>query len=67
VARHAGEIISEITLAMTAGKGLKTLVNVIHPYPTQTDAIKRVSSQYYTQKFSPFIKKLLTRWFAWRR
>ncbi len=67
VARHAGEMISEFTLAMTAGKGLKTLVNVIHPYPTQTDAIKRVSSQYYAQKFSPFIKKLLTRWFAWRR
>lgn len=67
VASHAGEMISEFTLAMTTGKGLKTLVNVIHPYPTQTDAIKRVSSQYYAQKFSPFLKKVLTRWFAWRR
>ena len=67
VARHAGEMISEVTLAMTVGKGLKTLANVIHPYPTQTDAIKRVSSQYYAQKFSPFLKKLLTRWFVWRR
>ena len=67
VARHAGEMISEFTLAMTVGKGLKTLANVIHPYPTQTDAIKRVSSQYYAQKFSPFLKKLLTRWFVWRR
>jgi pyruvate/2-oxoglutarate dehydrogenase complex dihydrolipoamide dehydrogenase (E3) component len=67
VARHAGEMIGEFTLAMTAGKGLKTLVNVIHPYPTQTEAIKRASSQYYAQKFSPFIKKLLTRWFTWRR
>lgn len=67
VARNAGEMISEFTLAMTAGKGLKALANVIHPYPTQTDAIKRVSSQYYAQKFSPFLKKLLTRWFAWRR
>jgi pyruvate/2-oxoglutarate dehydrogenase complex dihydrolipoamide dehydrogenase (E3) component len=67
VARNAGEMISEFTLAMIAGKGLKTLANVIHPYPTQTDAIKRVSSQYYAQKFSPFLKKLLTRWFVWRR
>jgi pyruvate/2-oxoglutarate dehydrogenase complex dihydrolipoamide dehydrogenase (E3) component len=67
VARHAGEMISEFTLAMTAGKGLKTLANVIHPYPTQTDAIKRDCSQYYIQKFSPYLKKLLSRWFAWRR
>jgi pyruvate/2-oxoglutarate dehydrogenase complex dihydrolipoamide dehydrogenase (E3) component len=67
VASHAGEMLSEFTLAMAAGKGLKTLVTVIHPYPTQTDAIKRVSSQYYTQKFSPFLKKVLNGWFAWRR
>jgi pyruvate/2-oxoglutarate dehydrogenase complex dihydrolipoamide dehydrogenase (E3) component len=67
VARHAGEMISEFTLAMVAGKGLKTLANLIHPYPTQTDAIKRDCAQYYIQKFSPFLKKLLTRWFAWRR
>ncbi len=67
VARHAGEMISEFTLAMVAGKGLKTLANLIHPYPTQTDAIKRDCAQYYIQKFSPYLKKLLTRWFAWRR
>jgi pyruvate/2-oxoglutarate dehydrogenase complex dihydrolipoamide dehydrogenase (E3) component len=67
VARNAGEMISEFTLAMATGKGLKTLANIIHPYPTQTDAIKRVSSQYYVKKFSPFLKKILTRWFAWRR
>jgi pyruvate/2-oxoglutarate dehydrogenase complex dihydrolipoamide dehydrogenase (E3) component len=67
VARNAGEMISEFTLAMVAGKGLRTLANVIHPYPTQTDAIKRDCSQYYIQKYSPYLKKLLTRWFAWRR
>jgi len=67
VAQHAGEMISEITLAMVAGKGLKTLTNVIHPYPTQADAIKRAASQYYAGKLSPFLKRLLNRWFAWRR
>lgn len=67
VARHAGEMISEITLAMVAGKGLKTLVNVIHPYPTQSEAFKQVAGQYYANKFKPFIKRLLERWFAWRR
>ncbi len=67
VASHAGDMISEITLSMVAGKGLKTLTNVIHPYPTQAEAIKQLSGQYYANKFKPFIKRLLVRWFAWRR
>lgn len=67
VARHAGEMINEITLAMVAGKGLKTLVNVIHPYPTQGDAFKRVAGLYYAKKFSPFLQRVLRRWFSWRR
>ena len=40
VARHAGEMISELTLAMVGGLGLKTLARTIHPYPTQADAIR---------------------------
>ena len=67
VAKHAGEMISEITLAMLVGKGLKTLTNVKHPYPTQADAVKRLAGQYYAQKFSPFLKRLLQSWFAWKR
>ncbi|HET7854752.1 MAG TPA: mercuric reductase, partial [Candidatus Methylomirabilis sp.] len=35
VARHAGEMLSEITVAMVGNLGLKTIANVIHPYPTQ--------------------------------
>jgi len=67
VARHAGEMISEITLAMVAGRGLKTLVNVIHPYPTLTDAFKQVAGQYYADKLTPFLRRLLERWFRWKR
>jgi pyruvate/2-oxoglutarate dehydrogenase complex dihydrolipoamide dehydrogenase (E3) component len=40
VAAHAGEMINEITLAITAGIGLSTLAQIIHAYPTQTMAIK---------------------------
>ncbi len=67
VASHAGDMISEITLAMVAGKGLKTLTNVIHPYPTQAEAIKQLSGQYYAHKFKPFLKRILEKWFTWRR
>src|SRR6185436_640198 len=39
VARHAGEMISEITLAIVERIGLRRLAHVIHPYPTQAEAI----------------------------
>ncbi len=67
VARNAGDLLSEITLAMVTGKGVKPLsVGVIHPYPTQSDVVKRTASQYYEKKMTPFLKKLLERWFAWK-
>src|SRR5438105_8773106 len=34
VARHAGEMINGISLAMVAGIGLRTVARVIHTYPT---------------------------------
>ena len=43
VARHAGEMIGEITLAMVAGVGLRTLSRVMHPYPTQAQAITKAA------------------------
>jgi pyruvate/2-oxoglutarate dehydrogenase complex dihydrolipoamide dehydrogenase (E3) component len=43
VARHAGEMISEITLAMVAGVGLRALADVIHPLPTQADGIRKAA------------------------
>jgi pyruvate/2-oxoglutarate dehydrogenase complex dihydrolipoamide dehydrogenase (E3) component len=46
VASHAGEMISEITLAMTQKIGLGKFASVIHPYPTQAEAIKKAASQY---------------------
>ncbi|NOR14765.1 MAG: FAD-containing oxidoreductase [Candidatus Aminicenantes bacterium] len=67
VARHAGEMISQVTQAMVSGAGLKTLNNVIHPYPTQSEALRQVAAQYYVEKFSPALKKWLIRWFRWRR
>jgi pyruvate/2-oxoglutarate dehydrogenase complex dihydrolipoamide dehydrogenase (E3) component len=67
VARHAGEMISELTLAIVGGLGLKTLANVIHPYPTQAEAIKQVANLYNRTRLTPFVKSLFRRWLAWRR
>jgi pyruvate/2-oxoglutarate dehydrogenase complex dihydrolipoamide dehydrogenase (E3) component len=47
VARHAGEMINELSLAITAGVGLGELGRVIHAYPTQSDAIKMAADAFY--------------------
>jgi hypothetical protein len=49
-------MINEITLAMVAGIGLRTLARVIHAYPTQAEAIKKAADAYNRTRFSPRIK-----------
>ena len=65
VARHAGEMINEITLAMVAGIGLRTLAGVIHAYPTQAGAIKQAADAYNRTRLTQTIQALLRRWLAW--
>jgi pyruvate/2-oxoglutarate dehydrogenase complex dihydrolipoamide dehydrogenase (E3) component len=67
VARHAGEMISEITLAMVGKLGLKTLATVIHPYPTQAEAIRKVGDAFNRTRLTPLVKKVFQRWLAWTR
>ena len=62
VARHAGEMINGISLAMVAGIGLRTLANVIHAYPTQAEAIKKAADAYTRTRLSPFLAWLLRKW-----
>jgi pyruvate/2-oxoglutarate dehydrogenase complex dihydrolipoamide dehydrogenase (E3) component len=64
VNRHAGEMISEITLAIASKQGLNTLSTVIHSYPTQADAIKKAADAYRKTLLTPrtqFFLKLLTK------
>jgi pyruvate/2-oxoglutarate dehydrogenase complex dihydrolipoamide dehydrogenase (E3) component len=67
VAAHAGEIISELTLAIVNKVGLGAIGKVIHPYPTQAEALKRASGLYTRTRLSPGLEKWFRRWLAWRR
>jgi len=67
VARHAGEMISEVTCAMVGKMGLGALASVIHPYPTQAEAIRALGDQYNRTRLTSWRKKLLTHFLAWRR
>lgn len=59
VARHAGEMISEVTTAIVGKLGLNTLSSVIHPYPTQAEGIKKAADAYRRTLLTPNNKKLL--------
>ena len=67
VARHAGEMINEITLAMNANIGLSKIATVIHPYPTQAEAIKKVADAYNRTRLTPTVHKLFKSWLRWTR
>jgi hypothetical protein len=52
-------MISEITLAMQSNVGLGSIANVIHPYPTNAEAIRQSGDLYNKTKLTPSAKSLL--------
>ncbi len=67
VAAHAGDLISEFTVAMKAGAGAKTIAGTIHPYPTQAEVSKKAVTQWRKAHFSEWQRNILKKWFAWAR
>lgn len=67
VARHAGEMINEFSLAISSGLGVSAIGKTIHPYPTQAEVIKRLADVYNRTRLTPFIKSVITGWLKWQR
>jgi pyruvate/2-oxoglutarate dehydrogenase complex dihydrolipoamide dehydrogenase (E3) component len=67
VAAHAGDLISELTLAMNGGLGLGAIGNTIHPYPTQAEAIRRLGDLYNRTRLTPRVAAVLAWWLKWQR
>jgi pyruvate/2-oxoglutarate dehydrogenase complex dihydrolipoamide dehydrogenase (E3) component len=59
VGEGAGNMISEITLAMQSGTGLGSLAAVIHPYPTTAEAIRHCGDLYNKTRLTTTVKTLL--------
>ena len=58
---------SEVDRAMVGNIGLGTLAGVIHPYPTQAEAIRQLGDLYNRTKLTPGVKGMLTKFLAWPR
>ncbi len=67
VAPNAGDMIGEVSLAMTHGIGLKGLASAMHPYPTIGEALRKVGDLYNRSRLTPRTKRFLAGIMAWRR
>lgn len=67
VAKNAGDMISQISQAMTAKVGLGKIASTISPYPTQAEAIRRAGDAYNRTKLTPFVAKMMKKWLAFAR
>lgn len=67
VGSHAGDMISEISVAMQSGMGLGSLASVIHPYPTAAEAIRQCGDMYNRQRLTPTVKGIFHKIMALRR
>jgi pyruvate/2-oxoglutarate dehydrogenase complex dihydrolipoamide dehydrogenase (E3) component len=67
VGSHAGDMLSEITVAMQSGMGLGKLANVIHPYPTAAEAIRQCGDAYNRSRLTPTVKAIFRRLMTLKR
>lgn len=67
VSQHAGDLIGQLSVAITCGVGLSDLASVIFPYPTHAEAIKRIANQYRKDRLKPWMRKILEFLFKIRR
>jgi pyruvate/2-oxoglutarate dehydrogenase complex dihydrolipoamide dehydrogenase (E3) component len=67
VGPHAGEVIGTIALAMQNRIGLKAIAGTVFPYPTYTEAIKKIADQFNRTRLTPAAKWALKTWLKWMR
>ncbi|WP_103020397.1 dihydrolipoyl dehydrogenase family protein [Salinibacter altiplanensis] len=63
---RAGELITAFTIAMRNGVTLRNIGDTIHPYPAYGEGVRRVADQWYVQKQSATVTKVLQTVFGYR-
>jgi pyruvate/2-oxoglutarate dehydrogenase complex dihydrolipoamide dehydrogenase (E3) component len=67
VATHAGEMIAEAVYAITQRGTLRDISGTVHPYPTQSEALRKAGDLYRRQALTAGVRKWLIRYFNWTR
>lgn len=65
---HAGELIAQVTQAMTTELGLESLSDVVFPYPTAAEALRRAADARRRGRLTERVTWLFSQYFRlWRR
>ncbi|MEX2471827.1 MAG: mercuric reductase [Gemmatimonadota bacterium] len=65
---HAGELIAQVSQAMTTGVGLESLSDVVFPYPTASEALRRAADARKRNRLTSRVSWLFSQYFRlWRR
>lgn len=60
LAPHAGELLLPWIMMIREKKTLRSLTDVIVPYPTYSELSKRIAGEFYASKlFSPMVKRIV--------
>ncbi|NQV38054.1 MAG: dihydrolipoyl dehydrogenase [Candidatus Marinimicrobia bacterium] len=67
VGSHAGEYLTEFTLAMKHGLGLNKILGTIHPYPTWGESNKYAAGEWKRNHAPQKALRYLQKFHSWRR
>lgn len=67
VAEDAGELLAQLTLAMTHKLTMGQLASTIVPYPTRAEGVARLASAWNKERLTPTVAGILKRWLAFTR
>lgn len=67
VGARAGDVIGEVALAIERGVGLGDLSDVVHPYPTYAEALRKLGDQVQRTRLTPLAKRAIGWWLRWTR
>ncbi len=59
VGEHAGELIGELAVILATGLRLGALADVVHPYPTRAEAIRRLGDLHNRSRLTPRVARFL--------
>ncbi len=63
---RAGDMIAEYALAMKNGVSLRKIADTIHPYPTYGLGVRRAADQWYVQRQSVGLVKIIQKIFGYK-
>jgi pyruvate/2-oxoglutarate dehydrogenase complex dihydrolipoamide dehydrogenase (E3) component len=59
VGEHAGDIIGQVSLAMTAGISLATVASTVYPYPTHGEVLRKSADSWRRSQLTPTTRRIL--------